>query len=85
MIGAFAGLVLKQYQFTEQTDAITHQFHSLFMIFLLPPIIFESGYSMNKEYFFKNLGSILIYSLLGTFMSIFLSSFMFWGMGMTMF
>lgn len=55
------------------------------MIFLLPPIIFESGYGMNKKYFFKNVGTILIYSLMGTFMSIFLSAFMFWGIGMTMF
>jgi NhaP-type Na+/H+ or K+/H+ antiporter len=50
-------------------------------VLLLPPIIFESGYNLNKETFFKNVGAVLIYSFLGTFIAIFSSSIMFWLFG----
>jgi len=49
----------------------------LFMILLLPPIIFESGYNMQKKPFMKNIGSVLMFSFLGTFIAIFFSSIMF--------
>jgi solute carrier family 9 (sodium/hydrogen exchanger), member 8 len=83
IIGALAGLWLKQYRITKQIESITGDFHSLFMIFLLPPIIFESGYNMNKKHFFNNIGTILMFSFVGTFLSIFLSAIMFWGAGLT--
>ena len=53
------------------------------MILLLPPIIFESGYNMNKRPFFKNFGTVLAYSFLGTFIAIFSSSIMFYLVGQT--
>jgi len=40
-----------------------------FFLFLLPPIIFESGYNMNKSVFFKNFASITSYAFLGTIFS----------------
>jgi NhaP-type Na+/H+ or K+/H+ antiporter len=48
------------------------------LILLLPPIIFESGYNMRKKPFFKNIGAIMAYSFIGTFIAIFSSSFLFW-------
>ena len=36
---------------------------------------------MKKKEFFKNLGTILIYAFLGTFISIFFSGIVFWGFG----
>ena len=53
------------------------------MILLLPPIIFESGYNMNKKPFFKNFGTVLAYSFLGTFIAIFTSSILFYYIGQT--
>lgn len=48
------------------------------MLLLLPPIIFESGYSLNKGPMFRNFGTVIMYSFLGTFIAIFASSTMFY-------
>jgi sodium/hydrogen exchanger 8 len=40
-----------------------------FFLFLLPPIIFESGYTVNKENFIDNLGTINVFAVGGTIIS----------------
>lgn len=49
------------------------------MILLLPPIIFESGYNLEQGPFFKNIGTIIMYSFLGTFIAIIITSLSYYG------
>ncbi|KAK9293511.1 hypothetical protein QLX08_011570 [Tetragonisca angustula] len=44
----------------------------IFFNIILPPIIFHAGYSLKRKYFFRNLGAILMYALIGTSISAFI-------------
>jgi NhaP-type Na+/H+ or K+/H+ antiporter len=81
LIGVAAGLFLKSMDIEDYTTNLSNHFVRLFMILLLPPIIFESGFNMQKKHFFRNLGTISVYAFLGTFIAIIASSVMFYTFG----
>lgn len=81
ILGMCAGGLLKLLQVEDYLTKLSTHFGTLFMILLLPPIIFESGYNMNKKPFFKNFGTVLAFSFLGTFIAIFTSSVLFYLVG----
>ncbi|CAM9466869.1 unnamed protein product, partial [Heterosigma akashiwo] len=44
----------------------------MFFFLLLPPIIFEAGYTLRKKQFFSNFGSIIFFAVFGTLLSTFI-------------
>lgn len=68
LLGAFAGLLLKIFNSGDPQNREAFN-PTVFFIVLLPPIIFESGYNLHKGNFFHNLGSILVFAILGTVVS----------------
>eukprot|EP01135_Chromosphaera_perkinsii_P004950 Nk52_evm17s305 gene=Nk52_evmTU17s305 len=63
---AVGGLVLA----ADGGDEITFS-SSTFFLYLLPPIIFDAGYFMQNKFFFDNLGSILLFAVVGTLFNTF--------------
>jgi len=52
LIGIGAGFLLKQMEVDNYLTNISNHFSNFFMILLLPPIIFEGGYNLQKKPFF---------------------------------
>ncbi|KAF0884220.1 PKHG4 protein, partial [Crocuta crocuta] len=51
-----------------------------FFLFLLPPIVLDSGYFMPSRLFFDNLGAILTYAVVGTLWNAFTTGAALWGL-----
>ncbi|PIN20050.1 Sodium/hydrogen exchanger protein [Handroanthus impetiginosus] len=55
---------------TETSIRDWFNFHEeFFFLFLLPPIIFQSGFSMQPKPFFSNFGAIVTFAIFGTFIA----------------
>ncbi|XP_071613254.1 sodium/hydrogen exchanger 5 isoform X6 [Heliangelus exortis] len=53
---------------------------NMFFLFLLPPIVLDSGYFMPSRLFFDNIGAILTYAVVGTLWNSFTTGFALWGL-----
>ena len=85
ILGIAIGCYIKIFSETEIEIINVIEFDpNAFFLIILPPIMFDAGFSMDRLGFFQNIGTILTFSLLGTFIVacsfgflIFWSSFIF--------
>ncbi|XP_020090431.1 sodium/hydrogen exchanger 6-like isoform X1 [Ananas comosus] len=69
LIGLLVG-ALANISNTETSIRGWFNFHEeFFFLFLLPPIIFQSGFSLAPKPFFSNFGAIITFAILGTFIA----------------
>lgn len=69
LIGLSAGTLLFLIKKGDYLQNLQTHFRAIFLIILLPAIILESGYNMKKSNFYKNLGTVLMYAFIGTFIA----------------
>ncbi|EMR08543.1 sodium/hydrogen exchanger 3 [Pneumocystis murina B123] len=67
-LGMIVGLLIEEFQNTDIQKIVTFNYGYFFNL-LLPPIILNSGYELHQELFFKNLGAIVTFAFVGTFVS----------------
>lgn len=76
LLGMLFGFILEVLGETPQIKSVT-TLNSEFVLFvLLPPIIFQSGYNIDKKKFFGNFGAIISFAFFGILISTLLIS---WG------
>eukprot|EP01006_Ploeotia_vitrea_P019735 TRINITY_DN51970_c0_g2_i1.p1 TRINITY_DN51970_c0_g2~~TRINITY_DN51970_c0_g2_i1.p1 ORF type:complete len:560 (-),score=65.60 TRINITY_DN51970_c0_g2_i1:1061-2740(-) len=80
VIGIATGAIVKAARSSDFKD-LTKFDPEFFFIFLLPPIIFEAGYNMKRQAFFRNIGAICVFAFLGTTISTFLVGGIVYGIG----
>ncbi|KAK1157805.1 sodium/hydrogen exchanger 8-like [Acipenser oxyrinchus oxyrinchus] len=73
-LGILMGAFIKIIEFQELANWKEEEMFrpNMFFLLLLPPIIFESGYSLHKGNFFQNIGSITLFAVFGTVISAFI-------------
>jgi NhaP-type Na+/H+ or K+/H+ antiporter len=63
------GIIMSLLIYAIVGDEVAHTFHfsqGLFFNIFLPPIIFNSGFNMQKKMFFRNLGNVSMFGLVVT-------------------
>ena len=80
LIGMCVGAASRLTASEELLDMIRFK-SEYFFWFLLPVIIFESGYSMKRRYFFINMVPICMYAFVGTAVTAFVIGIIVWGLG----
>ncbi|KAH3834056.1 Na(+)/H(+) exchanger protein 7-like [Dreissena polymorpha] len=77
MIGVIFGIILR---FTNTSDKITLYAPHEFFLYLLPPIILESAFSLYDRTFVDNIGGVLLFAVWGTIFNCFLIGLTLWGL-----
>ncbi|KAH8068635.1 potassium:proton antiporter [Aureococcus anophagefferens] len=72
VVGGIARLITHS---DEELNFLSFQ-PELFFFMLLPPIIFEAGYTLRRKNFFRNLGTITAYAVFGTVVSTFVVGYL---------
>jgi sodium/hydrogen exchanger 8 len=71
LVGMFVGGMARLFTDNDTNDRLQlFEFSpEVFFFVLLPPIIFEAGYSLKRKDFFENIGAITLYAMFGTIIS----------------
>lgn len=72
-IGLLAGITLDFFSEELLLKDLKAGFSQIFLIILLPPILFESAINMETGPFFKNFGTIQLYAVFGTLLACFVT------------
>ena len=75
ILGFIAGLVLNMVSFKQTGNEPDKFDSSVFFSFMLPFLILSAGYNMKRKRFFRNLGSIFLFGVLGTILCFVLIGF----------
>jgi len=73
-LGFLVGIAVRMLQLTEEEELLNFK-GSFFFFVLLPPIIFDAGFSLETQMFVDNLGAILAFAVLGTIASTWVVSY----------
>lgn len=71
LLGLLSGLIVKL-----STNQAVQFDEGPFFYFILPPIVFSAGYNMKRKRFFKNIGYITSFGLIGTVLSFVVNTYM---------
>jgi len=80
LLGVIVGVTVRFLSTEEQLLAVSEFDAEFFFLFLLPPIIFESGYNFNKRVFFRNIVPITLFAIIGTVVSAAIFGLGIWGL-----
>jgi len=72
VVGGIARLITHS---DEELDFLSFD-PEMFFFMLLPPIIFEAGYTLRRKNFFRNLGTICLFAVIGTLVSTFVVGYL---------
>ncbi|XP_064015790.1 LOW QUALITY PROTEIN: sodium/hydrogen exchanger 2-like [Pogoniulus pusillus] len=75
----FVGLIMGGiiYGFNDRSPPVMDS--DIFFLYLLPPIVLDAGYFMPSRPFFENMGTILLYAVVGTIWNVFGIGFSLYG------
>eukprot|EP01091_Cochliopodium_minus_P003673 TRINITY_DN13647_c0_g1_i1.p1 TRINITY_DN13647_c0_g1~~TRINITY_DN13647_c0_g1_i1.p1 ORF type:complete len:611 (-),score=133.86 TRINITY_DN13647_c0_g1_i1:204-1895(-) len=77
--GCIIGFIVRVFSTIDKLKSLITFDERTFFIFLLPQIIFESGYNMNRKKFFENIGSIAVFAFIGTTLNVFIYGLLLYG------